>query len=403
MSPVGSPSISDHTHPDSEIYDPFSTETFEDPYPTYQTLRDRCPVYHNLELDFWAVALADDIQAVLQDHAAFSNTGGVDLDGGDLMFGEGNFLVQDPPQHDVLRKVVQQAFSARTVTTLAAYVAGEVDSLLGEIEEKRRFDFVETVSGRLPMRVVSHILGVPREDQQQLARWLGRLFSREAGTTSAPEEAFAAREEFAAYFLDLAAERRKGPRDDVLSAIARATIDGDGIDDDLLVGLLLLLFAAGSETVSNLLSNSVWNLAHDEQQLDLLYRNEVDPRSAVEELVRFDSPIQTTMRTVIAPTQVRGKMLVPGTRVLLLIGSANRDESRFTGAEVLDLRRPPRRHMGFGYGIHFCLGAPLARLQASLFLEAIVSRGLRFHPDGTHERRTKVDSRGFQRLDVRID
>jgi cytochrome P450 len=387
----------------SEVYDPFSEATFEDPYPAYQLLRDDYPLYHNLELDFWAVALADDIQAVLQDHAAFSNTGGVDLDGGDLMFGEGNFLVHDPPQHDVLRKVVQHAFSARTVTTLGAYVADQVEVLLNEIEGRGRFDFVATLSARLPMRVVSHILGVPHEDQPRLAGWLATLFSREAGITHAPEEAFDARQEFAEYFLDLAAERQKEPRDDVLSGIVCPTADHDGIDGDLLVGLLLLLFAAGSETVSNFLSNSVWNLALHEEQAELLYRNGIDARPAVEELARFDSPIQTTMRTVVAPVQVRDEVLQPGSRVLLLIGSANRDESRFANADVLDLRRPPRRHMGFGYGIHFCLGAPLARLQASLFLEAIVSRGLRFHPDGEHERRTKVDSRGFHRLDVRVD
>jgi cytochrome P450 len=385
------------------VYDPFSQQTFDDPYEVYARLRREQPLYHNPERDFWALARAADIQPVLQDHATFSNTGGVDLDGADTLIGDGNFLDEDPPRHDVLRKVVQGSFAARRMASLADWVREWAGGVLADCAENaEQFDFVERIAAPLPLGVICHLLGVPAEDHEQVKALVHRFTSRDVGTEQVPARALTARDELAAYFTELAQRRRAQPADDVLSLLACAEEDGERLRDVTIIGIVLIIFTAGSETVSNLLSNVVWNLWRHPDQRELLLRGEVAVDRAVEELVRYDAPVQNTMRTLLADSELLGTLVPAGSRLLLLLASANRDDERFERPDVLDLRREPRRHMGFGYGIHFCLGAPLARLQGRTVLALLSELGLRFDVDGEPVRRTKVDSRGFARLPVRV-
>ncbi len=181
-----------------------------------------------------------------------------------------------------------------------------------------------------------------------------------------------------------------------------AQVEGRHLSDQTILGIVLLLCAAGSETVSSLLSGAIWNLDRDPRQRALLYGGRVPVDRVVEELARFDAPIQNTMRTVVEDVELLGEAVPAGARLLLIVASANRDERRFDAPAVLDFTREPRRHMGFGYGIHFCLGAPLARLQGRIVFEALVRRRLELHVQGPGERRTKVDVRGFAALPVAI-
>ncbi len=383
-------------------YDPFAQETFEDPYPIYERLREDHPLYHNHERDFWALSRARDIQPVLHDHASFSNANGVDLDGGDQIIGDGNFLDEDPPRHDVMRKIVHGSFNARTVATLADFVERRIGELLDVCAQLRRFDFVETLSSPLPLSVICHILGVPSSDHDKMAHLVHRFTSRDVGSSVVPERALLAREELAEYFKALAGRRREHPEDDVLSHVAQAEIDGVQLADETIVGLVLILFTAGSGTVSNMLSNSIVNLHRWPEQREMLFAGEVAVDRAVEELIRFDAPIQNTMRTVCEDTQLLGQTIPAGARLLLVLGSANRDEERYQHADRLDFGREPQRHMGFGYGIHFCIGAPLARLQARTALEHLIRRKMIFDPTGTGVRNANVDSRGFSVLPVQL-
>jgi cytochrome P450 len=383
-------------------YDPFAQQVFDDPYPIYELLRREQPLYHSGELDFWALSRAADIQPVLQDHARFSNSNGVDLDGADQLIGDGNFLDEDPPRHDVLRKIVHGSFNARTVASLADYVEQRVGELLDACAQLGRFDFVENLSSPLPLAVICHILGVPLADHGRVAELVHHFTSRDVGSATVPERAIAARDELAEYFAALAHSRRQQHRSDVLSHVAHSEVEGGRLSDATIVGIVLILFTAGSETVSNMLSNSIVNLHRAPEQRQLLYRGDVPVERAVEELIRFDAPVQSTMRTVLEDTEVLGETIPAGARLLLVTGSANRDEQRYDRPDVLDFTREPRRHMGFGYGIHFCIGAPLARLQARIALDQLVRRGLTCVPVGDGVRRTKVDSRGFAALPVTL-
>ena len=384
------------------VYDPFSQQIFDDPYEIYAHLRREQPLYRNAERDFWALMRASDIQPVLRDHTTYSNIGGVDLDGADTLIGEGNFLDEDPPDHDVLRKAVQASFSARTVTQLEGFVERRVRDLLAACaQQPDEIDLIERLAAPLPLAVICHLLGVPPTDQTRVMALVHRFTSRDVASEHVPERALTARAELADVFTALARQRRTDPHEDVLSLLAAAEIDGARLRDETIVGIVLIIFTAGSETISNLLGNVVWNLWRHPGQRELLQSGAVSAEDALEELVRYDAPVQNTMRTLLADAELLGQRLPRGARLLLVLASANRDEARYERPGELDLRREPRRHMGFGYGIHFCLGAPLARLQGRAVLRLLCESRLRFDVAGEPLRRTKVDARGFARLPVR--
>jgi cytochrome P450 len=381
-------------------FDPFDAATIDDPFPSYRILRDEFPVYRNAERDFWAVSRADDVYDLLRDWQTCSSSKGMDLDETGLIVGAGNFLNLDPPDHDTLRKVVRSSFSARRIAALEPVIRRKATELIDRFVEAGHSDLVPELTAPLPIAMVSEILGVPESDQEATGELIRTVLQRRFGEPGIPAEALSAAAQLADYFEGFAADRRSRPQEDGLSEIVRAEYRGAPMTHDMILGLSLMLFGAGSETVSNFMSNALAVLARHPEARAELFAEPAGIPTAVEELLRFESPVQNLVRTSMRPMTLHGQDVPSDARLLLLLGSANRDERRYKDADRLDLRRPPKRHVAFGDGIHFCLGGPLARLEAKVILEVLGDRIPHYEIAGPVTRIAKVNSRGLERLPV---
>jgi hypothetical protein len=381
-------------------FDPFELTTIEDPFPFYRELRDRFPVYRNEKRDFWAISRAEDVYDLIRDWEACSSSRGMDLDETGLIFGRGNFLNMDPPDHNALRKVVRGSFSARRIAQLEPVVRRNVNRLVDRFIDEGQADFARDLAGPLPLSMVSEILGIPEPDQDAMGKLIREVLHRRAGEPAIPPAALAARTELSDYFEELAAERRRRPAEDCFTEIVQAEFDGRPMRQDMVLGISLTLFAAGSETVSNFLSNSLAILARRPSARAEMFRDPSEIQVAIEELLRFESPVQNLVRTTTRSLVVHDQEIPAEARLLLLLGSANRDERKYEDADRLELKRPPKRHIAFGEGIHFCLGAPLARLQARILFEELARRIPEFEITGPTVCVAKVNSRGLESLPV---
>lgn len=381
-------------------FDPYDPATIENPFPSYETLRDEFPVYRNAGRDFWAISRAEDVYDLIRDWERCSSAAGMDLDETGMIFGRGNFLNLDPPDHNVLRKAVRASFSARRIAELEPVVRSRVNHLVDQFAEQGQADFTRDLAAPLPLSMVSEILGVPAGDQDFTGVLIHRVLHRRPGDPSIPREARAAAAELGAYFEELADERRREPREDALSEIVHAEFEGQPMEQEMVLGISLTLYAAGSETVSNFVSNALALLAEAPDVRAELFGDDEGMPTAIEELLRFESPVQNLMRTTTTAISLHGREIPANARLLLLLGSANRDYRKYEDAERLDLKRPPKRHIAFGEGIHFCLGAPLARLQARVVFEVLAQRLPDFEIAGPVVRVAKVNSRGVESLPV---
>jgi cytochrome P450 len=381
-------------------FDPYAPATIADPFPAYRTLRDDFPLYRNEARDFWAISRADDVYAVSRDWETFTSTKGMDLDETGSMLGPGNFLNLDPPSHDLLRKVVRKSFSARSIGELEPVIREQVTTLIAAFRERGSADLAVELAAPLPPWVVSEILGVPRADRGRVGELMHTLMHRHMGVPEIPQVAHEAHAELRAYFADLVADRRATPTEDALSAIALAEVDDRPLADDTVLGLCLLMFGAGSETVSNFLSNAFVVLAEHPEARARMFADLAGLPVAIEELLRYESPVQNVVRHTTGPVELHGQEVPPDSRMLLLLGSANRDERKFEDPDRLDLTRPPKRHLAFGEGIHFCLGAPLARLEARVVFEVLAETIPIYEIAGPVTRVAKVNSRGVESLPV---
>jgi cytochrome P450 len=383
-------------------FDPFDEAVLHDPYPAYRSLRDKAPLYRNDRLDFWAVSQFDDVQAVLRDHRTFSSAEGVDLDRTSAeLLGPGNFNSMDPPLHDVLRNIVRSRFTPKAISALEPAVRTTIADLIDRFAERGSADLVSELASPLPLDMVSEILGVPQADRPRLAELFEAAFERHAGEAELPKTAHAPARALNDYFLDEAARRRRNPQPDLLTQVATATIDGKRVEEEV-SGICFLLFAAGSATARNLISSALLLLAeHPDVRSLLAAQLDLLPR-AIEEFLRLESPIQNEARTVTCDVTIRGETVRSGARIVALIGSANRDDRRFEDPDKLDVRRVIRRHLAFGEGIHFCLGAPLARLEARVALELVLTRITNYEVSGPIVRTTRVNERGLTSLPVKF-
>jgi cytochrome P450 len=355
------------------VYDPFSVQANEDPYPIYKRLRDECPVHYNDERQLWSLSRYEDIQAAARDWGTFTSTEGADLDDTGALIGEGDFLDTDPPRHDELRRVVREHFTPKAINVLERRVRERSEALVEAFVESGKADFASDFAWPLPAGVVCELLGFPDEDHLQLLTWFTESLRRIPGQTEIPETAWAAATEVRGYFAAAARERRGHPRDDVMTTMAAAVDDGRISSDDLL-GMCYLLFLAGIETTAALISNALHLLTLHPDQRTRLVGDLSIMRGAVEELLRFESPVQFIGRTATNDFPLHGATIPTGGRVVLIYASANRDERKFPDPDVLDLDRIPGRHLAFGEGIHHCIGAPLARLEGRIGLEALLTR-----------------------------
>lgn len=354
-------------------YDPYCEAVHADPYPFYRRLRDEHPVYSMPRYGLWALSRYDDILAASRDLETFSNASGVDFDRPAQLFGPGNMLDSDPPRHDALRAVVRASFTAKAIAVLEAEIYDTVNGLLRPYGPGAQVDLGQALAWSLPVLTITSMLGLPAEDLPILSRWLQQMGERPPGSDQVPPAGVVAAVEMRSYLAEQLRARRKRPVADLLSHIAHAAIE-DGESHEEGVGLSFLLFAAGSETTASLLSSSIVTLAgHPEQRAALVHEPERLP-AAIEELIRYEAPVQVLSRVTTRAAIVQDCEIPEGARVLFLYGSANRDPRRFPMPDKFDISRKAIRHLGFGNGIHFCLGSHLARLEARVALSALLRR-----------------------------
>lgn len=370
-------------------YSPYDYAVHEDPYPTYARLRRDAPVYRNEELDFWALSRHRHVLAAFRDVDTYSNAYGVSLD--PAAFGPHahrsmSFLAMDPPAHTRLRSLVGKSFTPRRVALLEPRIRQLAVEHLEPALERGSFDFVADFAGLLPMDVISELVGVGPSDRAELRRLADTVLHREEGVTDVPPEGAEAALALAAYYADMVAERRRRPREDLTSALMAATVDGDRLSDDEVVGILFLMVVAGNETTTKLLGNAwYWGWRNPVEVAKPLADASLVPRW-VEETLRYDNSTQMLVRVTRREVDVDGITVPEGSRVLLLIGSANRDEEVFHDPDRYDLDRAApggdaAKLVSFGGGRHFCMGAPLARLEARVALTELVTRVASYEVD----------------------
>jgi unspecific monooxygenase len=320
-----------------------------------------------------------------------------------------SFLTMDPPDHTRLRRLVSKAFTPRLVERLRPRVEALVDELLDGVSGD--VDLIATLAYPLPVIVISEMLGVPAQDRDLFKGWSDSLARGLDPDFLLPDDEIEqrekAREEFAAYFRDLAAQRRVRPREDLLSALVGVSDGGDALSEEELLATCVLLLVAGHETTVNLIGNGALALLRDPAQLELFRRRPENVQAAVEELLRYDPPVQLTLRAALEDVDLDGTFVERGKLVLLLTGAANRDPAVFEDPDRLDLTRysdgrETPRHLSFGHGIHFCLGAPLARLEGQVALKKLFERDVALAGAGDLVYRDNLVLRGLRDLPVTI-
>lgn len=385
-------------------YDPFDASILSDPYPTYRLLRDTAPVYHAEESHTWVLSRHADVQAAALDHGTYSSVEGIfpTPPGSNFI---GSFLpmmiVLDPPRHDQLRALVSRAFTPRRVADLEDAVTKMAAELFERLDEGSGWaDFVTDFAAILPAAVIADLLGVPATDRDQFRVWSSQVVQVDVnhGQTS---DALAAAAAIYAYFTDFLADRRKNPREDLMSALANAAVDGVVLTDEEVLGFCALLLVAGYETTTNLLGNSAIVLAQHRQIRRRLGADRTLLGPAVEELLRYDSPAQGLSRTLTRDVTLHGTTMRQGEKVLLLFGSANRDERAFPEPDVFDIERRSEHQVAFGRGIHFCLGASLARMETRIALNALLDKVPDWEVDLDSARRLRSGPiRGYTSLPI---
>lgn len=383
----------------SPEYDPFSQLCHDDPYPTYAWLRRHAPLYHNPARSFWALSRFDDVQAALRDWQTFSSEQGNDIDPVGTQFGVGNFIDLDPPRHDELRGVVRGRFTPKAVRGLERHVHRLVTRLVARLSQSRSADLVAEFARPLHVELISDLLGIPNRDRPMLTDLFVRTMARTVGKAEIPEVSREASAELRDYLRRALADRRRRPREDLLTQVALAEVNGEFLGEEA-VGICFQLFAGVVDTPANFLANALGLLAaHPDQRARLASNPSLIP-NAVEELMRYESPEQNVARVTTREVRIHEGVIHEGERVVLILASANRDERRFRDADRLDVVRELPRHVAFGEGIHFCLGAPLARMVGRVALEVFLGAIPDYQLGSAPRRIAKQSSWGFSYLPV---
>jgi len=400
----------------AQVVDVLSPRLLDDPYPTYVDVRHTplaCYVPPGTEIRVPVLGRFAEVQTVLRDprfgRGGFRQGMESQLGDGPLTRSFGQWMLfQDPPDHTRLRGLVSKAFTPRAVELLRAQIQDIVDNLLNKVKDKPTFDLMTDVAYPLPVLVICELLGVPTEDRDRFGKWSAALAEGLDNLTFNDPDVLARGNEAAAgltdYFRQLVRTRRNRSSDDLLSGLIAAEEQGDRLSEDELLSTCVLLFFAGHETTVNLIGNGTLALLRNPEQFERLRSAPSLLPNAVEEFLRYDSPVQRTGRTVLDDVEIGGWPLRPGQRVNLLVGAANRDPQQFPDPDRLDIARPnASQHLSFAAGIHYCVGAPLARLEAQLVIGALLQRfpRLRLTTDAPAWRRTFV-LRGLVSLPVAV-
>jgi cytochrome P450 len=388
-------------------YNPFLPEVREDPYPVYRALREADPVHRSSLMGMWILTRYRDVAFVLRDpRFAADRSGWIGFDAIDYEPPPRSMLSLDPPDHTRLRTLVGKAFTPRVVERLRTQVQAIVDEALDAAAERGGLELIEDLAYPLPVTVIARLLGVPEADFPRFREWsrvlVGSLDPLSLQDLERRERSDAAQRAIADYLGGVVAERRRAPRDDMISALIAVEERGDVLSQDELLIMLVLLLVAGHETTVNLVGNGMLALLHHPQQLALLRERPELIESAVEELLRWDAPVQLTGRLVTEDLELDGRQLRRRELALVLLGAANRDPEQFPEPDRLDLARGPNQHLAFGRGIHFCLGAPLARLEGQVAIGSLVGRFPRLRLAGEPQRSETVTLRGLRRLPLAV-
>ncbi len=383
-------------------FNPYSQSFQDDPYPVYQQLRETCPVLRNPELEFWALSRYDDVKEALLQPSVYSSMRSLgEVPASDPSSRMPMMVVLDPPRHDELRALVNRAFTPRRVSALEARIRAITTQLIDAFREHGRCDLWRDLSGPLPTIVIAELLGVPPEDREMFKEKSTAVASSVG--PAAPGAGVRAAFDLATYLAKVFEEKRKRPGDDLMSALLSAEIDGRRLTPPELVGFALLLLIAGNETTTNLISNGAVLLDRFPDQRIRLREDLGRVHDAVEEFVRFDPPVQGIERILTEDVVVRGEKLQKGEKVFLLLAAANRDERWIPDPDRFDIARSPNPHLSFGIGIHFCLGASLARLEARVAFEEILTRLPDFRVSGPTERLRSGIFRGLLSVPLEFD
>jgi cytochrome P450 len=365
-----------------EIYwDPFDKTLRVDPHPIWRRLRDEAPVYYNDRYDFWALSRFVDVDAAHRDPQTFSSAHGTVLEmmTDTVMDATGMMIFVDPPEHTRLRRLVSKAFTPRRIAELETSVRALCAQLLDERRDDATWDYVQQFGAIVPASVIATLLGVPAPDRDHVRSLIDQLFHIEPGVGMVNDKAFIAGAALYEYVDDQLKNRRKSPQNDLLTDLVQAeVVDDDGVPRRLTeaesASFAILLVSAGTETVARLIGWAGLLLAaHIDQRAELAADASLIP-NAVEELLRYESPSPVQGRWTTAEVELHGQVIPADSKVLLLTGSAGRDERTYPDADRFDIHRSIDRHVSFGYGIHLCIGAALARLEGRIAIEETLRR-----------------------------
>jgi cytochrome P450 len=401
------------------VFDPYDYAFQEDPYPVYARLRAEDPLHHNEDDDFWVLTRHADILDAVRTEGVYSNAMGVSVDKaawGPDAHKVMSFLGMDPPHQKRLRSLVSKGFTPRRVRELAPRIEQISAHYFDLALERGSFDWIADYAGRLPMDVISEMMGVPEADRVEVRRLADLVVHREEGVRDVPQAGMEASLYLVGYYADMLRERKRNPTEDLTSALLSAEIDGDRLTDEEIIAFLFLMVVAGNETTTKLLGNALFHLTRHPEQLARVFADPADAAGSggddlvvpwIEETLRYDTSSQILARHLLADVELHGKVAPKGSKLLIVLGSANRDERVFSRPADYDISRDKAevaQLLSFGGGRHFCLGANLARLEAQLALRELVRRVRRVEVD--HEACQRVHSvsvRGFASMPVTVE
>lgn len=342
------------------------------PFPIMEQLRQTTPVRYDPDRDCWDVFHYEDVHAILKNTTVFSSKRAIAERVESL-------LTMDPPKHNQMRNLINKAFTPKKVNDLIPRIEVITHELLDEVKTSKQLDIVRDLAGPLPVIVIAEMLGIPSQDRMLFKEWSdvlvkGPEVNTDEAYASVQKEREQAIGKLAAYFQAIIRERGNKQEDDLISLLLQAEVDGQKLREEEVLSFCILLLVAGNETTTNLITNSVRYMTEDQQAQELLRQNPDKITDAVEEFLRYYPPIQAIGRVTTQDTVIRGQSIQAGSQVISWVISANRDEDKFENPNVFNPERKPNPHLSFGFGIHFCLGAPLARLEGKIALETLLSR-----------------------------